>query len=137
MAKITTGYTFGCNIQETNVARMMAEGSSEKEILLYCYDVNADTPLGERQKATRRLHKLMHEPKFQECFRAIVRERTMPSYASAVNRIMSQVNDENGWLANKAANDVLTRFGPAIMGEDDKQVVIRVEGGPVLGLPEE
>lgn len=45
------------------------------------------------------------------------------------------MDDSNAWLANKAANDVLTRFGPAIMGEDDKQIVVQVQGMPELGEP--
>jgi len=37
---------------------------------------------------------------------------------------------------NKAANDILSRFLPNIMGENDKQVVVKVEGMPTLGTPD-
>ena len=137
MARITTGYTFGLTVKETLACRLLAEGSTEEEAIALAFGVDKNSPLGERQKASRKLHKLMADEKFQECFRAIVRERVMPAYGSAVNRIIQQVNDKSGWLANKAANDVLTRFGPAIMGDDDKSVVIRVEGGPVIGVPDD
>ena len=137
MARVTTGYTFGLNITETLACQMLARGCTEKEVLRDLYKITEDTPLGERMKATRRLHKLMSDPKFQECFRTIVTQWAMPAFGKATGKIIEQIDNENGWLANKAANDVLTRFGPTIMGEDNKQVVIKVEGGPVLGVPEE
>lgn len=136
MARVTSGYSFGLTTKETLACRVLALGGSEEEAIRYL-DVPENCTRGEHMKGMNRLHKLMRDPKFQECFRAIVAERTMAAYGHAVGKIIQQIDEDNGWLANKAANDVLTRFGPTIMGEDDKQVVIRVENGPVLGIPEE
>lgn len=135
MARVTTGYTFGLNVPDTCACEMLAMGKSEKEILELIYKVKPDAPVGERQKAARYYHKLLENPKFQECFRTIVRQRTMPAYGKAASKLMEQIDDESGWLANKAANDILTRFGPMIMGEEDRQIVVKVEGMPEMGAP--
>lgn len=137
MARITTGYTFGLTIPQTMACRMMALGRNEKDVLKEIFLVNDETPDKERKKAVKTLHQWMADPKYAECFRAIVKEQTLPAYGAAMQRIMSQINDSNGWLANKAANDILTRFGPVVLGEDSREVVIRIEGMPELGEPEE
>ena len=135
MAKITTGSTFGLNARQAMACRLLAEGNSEEEVMAAFFHVTPASTYGEKQKARKTLHKWMREPGFQECFRAIVKEVAFTSFGPAVARIRKQVDDNNGWLANKAANDILTRFGPAVMGEESREVVVRVEGAPVLGAP--
>jgi hypothetical protein len=135
MAKVSTGYTFGLTITETLAAQMMAKGCTEKEVLRDLYKITEDTPIGDRNKATRKLHKLMGDPKFQECFRTIVTQATMPSIGKASSKIIEQIDNENAWLANKAANDVLTRFWPTVMGDDSKQITVKIEGMPDMGEP--
>ena len=52
---------------------------------------------------------------------------------------MKQVDIEDdkwGFLSNKAANDLLNRYWAVVMGEDDKQIVVKVEGMPDLGTPD-
>ena len=135
MAKISTGSTFGLNAKQAMACRLLAEGNTEEEVMGAFFGIGENSTYGEKQKARKTLHKWMREPGFQECFRAIVKEVAFTSYGSAVARIRQQVNDPNGWLANKAANDVLTRFGPTVMGEESREIKIVVEGALELGAP--
>lgn len=137
MAKISTGYTFGLDPRQATACRLIAEGEDEKEILAVIFNLGPEADAAEKKKALNTLRKWMRMQEFKDCYRAIVNEIAMPSYSKALKKIASQIDDSQGWLANKAANDILTRFGPAVMGDDDKQVVIKVDGGPVIGVPEE
>ena len=135
MAKITTGYTFGLTAFSTEVCRLIAMGKTEDEVLFCKYGITPISTPQEKGKAKRQLHKLMNDPKFQECYRAIVKEIAWPAYGKATQKLVEQIDNGNDWLANKAANDVITRFHDALMGGEDKQIVVKVEGMPVLGTP--
>ena len=60
----------------------------------------------------------------------------MPSYGRALARIDQQIDDSNPWIAQGAAREVLQRYGPAIMGEDDQTVTVKIEGMPEIGTPD-
>ncbi len=137
MAKITTGYSFGLNAKQAQAARLMAEGKTTGEIVLILYGVTRESDRLAYDRGCRTLRKWQAAPGFADCYRAIVREIAMPSYGRALNRIDKQIDDPNPWIAQGAAREVLTRFGPAIMGEDDKSITVKVEGMPVLGVPGE
>lgn len=138
MAIPTTGSTFGLSVLETTACRMLAYGASEEDVMegVLKIDMQNATP-GEKQGARKKLHKMMAKPGFQACYEATVQAVAYTNYGRAASRLFKQIDDKNGWLANKAANDVLTRYGPYVTGRDNKEVVIRIEGAPVMGTPEE
>lgn len=136
MAKITTGYTFGLNARQAMACRLMAEGKDEKDVLAVIFGIGPESTDHDKRSAAIQLHKWMRKPEYAECYRAIVREIAFPAYGAAQQRLCQQIYSNNDWLANKAANDVLTRFGPYVMGEEDKQIKVVVEGMPALGTPD-
>ena len=87
-----------------------------------------------RQTAMCRMM-VMGTPGFAECYRAMIKEMAWPVYGEAIDIIRKQLNHSNGWLANKAANDLLNRFAPVVMGEDSKAITVKIEGMPELGTP--
>lgn len=135
MAKITTGYSFGLNAKQAYAARMLASGVEEKEVLAVLFNIGPDTDEKERKKAVKTLHTWMRKQEFIECFRAIVQEVCFSAFGKAQQRLIAQIDNKNDWLANKAANDIITMCKPLIMGDEDKQIVVRVEGAPDIGAP--
>ena len=139
MAKITTGYCFGLTRTEAAVCRDMFEGTPIDEIAgryFHTKDINGVVDKTKLAAARRKINAMKHKQGFLECYRALVMELALDNFGYAVKRLGGQLNDPNGWLANKAINDYLTRFGPQIMGEDNKEIVVRVEGMPELGTPD-
>ena len=143
MAKITTGSTFGLNARQATAARLMAEGHKlDTNFVQACgFDIRKeDNPAEVSEykylKARKVIYGWMRLPGFAECYRAIVREIVMPSYGRALNRIDQQIDDANPWIAQGAAREVLQRYGPAIMGEDDQTVTVKIEGMPEIGTPD-
>ena len=88
-----------------------------------------------KRNALKTLRLWKKKPEFTELYRALLREMAMPAYGKALNRITKQIDDPNPWIAQGAAREALTRFGPAIMGENENEITIKVEGMPVLGMP--
>ena len=121
-------------------AQLLAEGFSTAEIAAAMFNVT--TPDGGTDKkklanALSQVRKWRREPEFIALYRDTLREMTEPACGRAVKKITEQVDDENPWIAQNAAREVLTRFLPIVMGEDDKTITIKVEGMPELGTPEE
>ena len=143
MAKISTGSTFGLNAKQAQAARLMAEGKTDDEIILILFggvvgengEARPMTP-AEKGKATKTLRKWAQLPGFADCYRAIVREIALPSYGRAIQRITKQIDDGNPWVAQGAAREVLARFGPVVMGTEDREIIVKVEGMPDIGMPD-
>lgn len=142
MAKISSGSTFGLKIKETSICRMYAYGKPEDEILYYYYGIDGASTPKARAKAKKELHKLMDRTEFKECFRAIVRQETQGLYAQSLQQLSAQIkmkadSVKEGWLVNKAANDIINRYHDAVMDVNSNEVVVRVEGMPTLGTPKD
>ena len=141
MAKITTGYTFGITKQQLQVAELLAEGVKPNEIARICFDIRAEDGVSvdeaKEAKARAKVRRWMRDPKVQEAYRALLREFIVPEFARAAAKLASQIDDPNGWLANKAANDIITRFDAAVMGAEDREITVKVEGMPKMGTPDE
>ena len=139
MAKITTGTSFGLTARETAMCRMMVLGTPEPKVLHLTYGIDtSDTSATGRKalnKARRDMQITMEKPGFAECYRAMIKEMAWPVYGEAIDVIRKQLNNSNGWLANKAANDLLDRFAPVVMGTEDQAITIKIEGMPELGVP--
>lgn len=121
-------------------ARMLADGYTIHEIASALWNVaNEDGSVnkGKLRSAEEKLRLWRKRPEFAELYRDTLREMTEPACGKAVKKITEQVDDENPWIAQNAAREVLTRFLPMVMGEDDKTITIKVEGMPELGTPEE
>lgn len=134
---ISTGTSFGISAKELQICRMYLEGAKEKDIMLCVYGISESSTDTERRKARNKLRKVIQNPKVQECYKALLRERAIPATGAAINKLLEQIDDKSGWLANKAANDVLNKYWPVMMGEEDRSIVVKVEGMPSLGTPDE
>jgi len=141
MAKYTTGSTLGVTRQQMQAVRLISDGLSTKEVARLVFDVRDDTnpAINDEKKIQRGMEKIrrwMRDPKVMEAYRAVLREAMMPAMGKASAKLVQQIDNGNDWLANKAANDVLTRFGPLVLGEEEKQITVKVEGMPELGAPQ-
>lgn len=140
MAKITTGSTFGITRQQFQAVQLMAEGKTLDEIAVICFDCRAEDGVSlDRQKQRKYREKLVawrRSEKVQAAYKALLLEGMMPAIAQAAQKLVEQIRDPQGWLANKAANDVLTRFMPQLFHEDSSTITVKVEGMPELGVPD-
>lgn len=135
MARITTGYTFGMTIPMTEMCRLIALGNTYEEAIFKMWGIRRKSDEKGFKSKYRLVKKWTQHPGWVECYRAIVNEQVFPAYGRAVNKIAEQINNENPWVAQGAAREVLNRFSAAVMGDENKEVVVRIEGMPELGAP--
>lgn len=87
--------------------------------------------------AQEAVRKLMNTAEYNDMFNQAMRSEITRLYPNAINRMAQQVNDTgNPWLANKAANDIATRYDKLLQGDAGNVVTIKFEGMPEIGVPD-
>jgi len=120
---------------QINVADMMFRGMTDEEIVKEQFpEAVTDNQIAARKK---RIRNLRRDEKFQEYYRSLVQEWSMHHVGRAYERLAAQIDSNQPWLANKAANDVIQHSKQMLTGMDDGTMVIKVEGMPELGTPDE
>ena len=82
------------------------------------------------------ISKWFNEPEVQEEYRQRVRGAAFGIYSKAVQVLMEQLDHGNPWVRQGAARELMNRFSDQATGIDSREVLIRVEGAPDIGLPE-
>lgn len=127
--------------QMAQAAQLLADGRDTDFIIHACFDLLAADGVSEDAEKVRRakakLREWQRHPVFQDHYRQIIRSVMFPAYSRAVNRLNTQIDDPNQWIAQGAAREVITRFGPDLMGQSDTTITIKVEGMPELGVPDQ
>ena len=118
--------------------RMEARGESRPAILEKIFGLGPDASDRDKNAADQKMYRWRHRPDIQPIWDDEVRSFVRQCIPSAMSRIRQQVNDDNGWLANKAANDVIgLAKTTSIFQQEDKAVSVRIEGMPDIGTPDQ
>lgn len=123
--------------------RMTARGCERAEILKAVFDVDLST-ITDSEEDKKRIHRCDQQmtrwrkhPDFLAIWKDEVKHILVRSAGRAYRRLSNQVDDEQAWLANKAANDLINSARAVIFGEDEKVVTVQVTGMPEIGNPEQ
>jgi len=106
-------------------AALLAEGRSAAEVARL---------IGRAESTIRRW---MKDEAVRDAYREAILRTALVSYARAIKKLSDQVDADNEAVAQRAAKDLIDRFGDVIMQERDREVVVRVIGAPEIGMPEE
>ena len=106
-------------------AGMLAEGRSIAEVARL---------VGRSETTIRRW---MKDESTREAYREAILRTALVSYARAIRKLSDQVDADNEAVAQRAAKDLIDRFGDVIMQERDREIVVRVVGAPEIGMPDE
>jgi hypothetical protein len=118
--------------------RMSAQGKSRAEILKEIFDIDIDTAdYRTINNADAKMCRWRKLPEFESIWKDEVRSILYGCTAEAVQVIKSQLKSDQGWLQNKAANDLLNYGKAQIYGEEEKAVHVKIEGMPDLGSPDD
>lgn len=120
--------------------QLMFEGYSIPEIAEALFDIRGPDGMPDKKKrnnAVRQVYYWVEKPEFLEAYRKLEQGMMMPRYSKAMKVFDRQLEDSNPWVAQGAAREIANRFGPQLMGQSETEVVVRVEGMPDLGTPED
>lgn len=120
---------------QINVAEYMFRGFTDDEIIREIWPEKTEKK--QIHAAKSRLRNLRKNEDFQEYYRTLIAEWSLRHVGRALTKLSDQIDSNQPWLANKAANDILQQSKVLTTGMDDGTVVVRVEGMPDLGTPDD
>jgi hypothetical protein len=121
-----------------NFLRMEARGEDHDTVLREIFGEEYVTDPVKKNAAESKMHRWRHRDDAQAIWDDEIRSIVKQCIPSAVNRIKKQVDDDNGWLANKAANDVVNLAKTtSIFQSDEKAINVKIEGLPDIGSPDD
>ena len=122
---------------EIDVAQMVFQGKENKDIAIAVLKANPEDKMDMNRKVNK-VKRLLDTPKFQAYYKSMITEWTVHNVGRALKKLSEQIDHDQPWLANKAANDILQRVPKSMLtDEEENTVVVRVEGMPEIGSPDE
>ena len=124
--------------QMENVIRAEARGEPHAEILEKYFGLAPGCDPKAKHNAECRMSDWRKRPDFKPIWEdelaAVVRRRV----PGAVNRINTQIDNENDWVANKASNDVIALAKSlGVIRSEETAIKVQIEGLPEMGSPDE
>ena len=117
--------------------QMKALDMKRAEILQALFGLGPDADQKAINKADQQMWRWRQHPQYDDLFEDEIRKILREAGSEAVKVLVSQMQlTDQPWLQNKAANDVMNHRKQAIYGEDEKQITVKVEGMPELGIPD-
>lgn len=111
--------------RQREAARLLSEGASEWETA------------GQVGCSLTTLHGWMRDAQFMEWYQEGVLRTKVMSYARAVQSVQRMMGDENPSVAQRAVHEALDQFEDAASQLGGRELVVRIEGGPSIGMPPE
>ena len=118
--------------------RMSAQGKTRPEILREVFGLDVKTATAsELSSADNKMSRWRKHPDFEKVWKDEVRSILYGCTAEAVQVIKSQLKSDQGWLQNKAANDLLNYGKNQIYGDEERTVHVQIDGLPEIGSPDD
>ena len=118
--------------------RLEARGEDHAVVLQKVFGLGPDAPDNEIHNAECKMHRWRHREDAKPIWDDEVRNVIRQCIPRAVSRISQQIDSKEGWLANKAANDVVNLAKTtSVFQSDDKSVTVKIEGMPDIGSPDD
>lgn len=122
---------------EIDVAQRVFQGKSNREIAIEILEADPSDKNDFKRKMSKLKH-LIESKKFMDYYKSMITEWTVHNVGRALTKLTEQVDHDQPWLANKAANDILQRAPKSLFTDEDENTIkVVVEGAPVLGTPED
>lgn len=124
--------------QIENFIRAEARGESHADILEKYFDLPPGSDIKLIKCAEQKMCRWRKRPDFKPIWddelSACVRRRV----PGAIKRINAQIDNENDWVANKAANDYIALAKSlGVIKSEETALKVQIEGMPDLGSPED
>ena len=126
------------NAKQELFIRMTARAEPRRDILKAVFDIDVDTaPANEIHNADCKMSRWRSLPEFEGIWKDEVKKVLYACTSEAVQVIKGQLRSDQGWLQNKAANDLLNYGKQQIYGDEERTVHVQIEGLPEIGSPDE
>lgn len=118
--------------------RMEARGEPHEKILEELFDLPPGSDPVLVRKAEQQMYRWRHRPDAEAIWKDELAATVKRRLPGAINRINRQIESDNDWVANKAANDyVLLAKAIGYIQSQENALTVRVEGMPDIGSPDD
>lgn len=124
--------------QIENAIRMEARGEPHAAVLREIFGLEKGCDPKDKHNAECKLHNWRHRPDAEAIWDDEMKARVRRRVPAAVDRLEKQIDNDNDWVANKAANDYIGLAKTVgIFQTEEKAISVKIEGLPDIGSPEE
>ena len=124
------------NTQIDLFIRMEARGCTRPEKLEAVFGIT-DAKSTEAHNADNQMTRWRKLPEYKQIWDEELTKQDYEAIGLARKRLLEQLNSNNEWLVNKAANDLIAQGNRRIYGADESTVHVQVSGMPDIGSPDQ
>ena len=120
-----------------NFIRAEARGEPHDKILIEIFGVDPADKKAKAQ-AEQYMWRWRNRPDADAIWQDELKKTVRRRVPAAMNRILKQVDSQTEWLANKAANDIMTLASrTGIIQNEEQAMQIQIQGMPDIGSPDD
>lgn len=124
--------------QIENFIRMEARGEPHDAVLREIFGPEYVTDPQKKNAAESKMDRWRHRADHQAIWDDEMRARVRRRVPAAIERLEKQVDSDNDWVANKAANDYINLAKTTgVFQSEEKAIHVKVEGMPEIGSPDD
>ena len=118
--------------------RMEARGESHADVLKECFGLGPDCDPIEKHNAEVKMSRWRRRPDAKPIWDDELAANVRRRVPGAISRLDKQIDNENDWVANKAANDYIgLAKALGVIKTEETAIKVQIEGMPDLGSPDE
>jgi aminopeptidase N len=123
--------------QIENFIRMEARGEPHDVVLREIFGPECVTDKVKKNAAESKMDRWRHRADHQAIWDDEMKARVRRRVPAAVERLEKQIDSDNDWVANKAANDYINLAKTvSVFQSEEKAINVKIEGMPEIGSPD-
>ena len=121
-----------------NFIRAEARGEPYEIILREQFGLTLDDDPKAINRAKQQMWRWRHRPDAKAIWEDELAARVRRRVPGAINRIEQQIDCSTDWLANKAANDIVTLAKSlGVIRSEETAINVQIQGMPEIGAPDQ
>ena len=123
-------------LEQEKMVRMEANGFTAPEIIKELWNIERHEDPIKYHRYECLLSRTRKHPKYAETWKDEVQRQCMPMMSEAMRKLKKQMRNDDQWLGNKAANDLMTFAKNRVFADEERAVTVHIEGMPEIGSPD-
>ena len=124
-------------VEQTKFVRMEANGYTSPEIILELWGMKREDDPTEYHNLECKLSRWRRHPDYMAAWKEEISNVSVKMMNKGLRKIINQMDANEPWLANKAANDGVNFARSRVFAEEERALTVKIEGMPDLGTPDE
>ena len=124
-------------VEQDRFVRMEANGYTSPEIILELWGLKREDDPTLYHSYESKLSRWRKHPCYMETWKDEISSVSVKLMNKGLGKILRQMDANEPWLANKAANDGVNFAKSRIFADEDRAITVQIEGLPDIGSPDD